>query len=302
MAYNGKKYRDPSAPLHEGAEAVCGGKESNVTGETPPRRSRLLRELSGGRGDRTPETPSGKPPVRGAASSADATPEGTSACAVLSVRPVGEGEWVEVILSLSAEEAGLLCAEDHAKADEGEAFYRVELLLTVEQYAALRPARGAVTSEKAASLLEAGRLSRAVRRGMNLLAGSSTSQKGLESKLISKGISRKSAADAAAYLAEEGYIRETDTAALRVEQGLCKGWGPRRIKEDLRAKGFSPEATEAALEALKGVDHTRRLVAVIRKKYPTIPTDPRGREKLIAALMRLGYDAATVKNALNRVK
>jgi hypothetical protein len=173
--------------------------------------------------------------------------DGSPACAILSVRPVGEGEWVEVILSVPAGETGILCAEDQVRLEK-DGGYRVDLHLTVEQYAALRPVRGGVTSEQAAALLEAGRLSAAIRRGMGLLAGSSSSQRGLESKLVTKGISRESASRAAAYLAEEGYIREADTATLRVEQGLRKGWGPRRIREDLRTKGFGPEAVALAYD------------------------------------------------------
>ena len=299
MAY-GKKYRHESAPLTEGADAVRGGREASAPEEIPVRRSRLLCEISDGepRRSRTKGTVSVEKREEPAPS---LEVDGSPACAILSVRPVGEGEWVGVILSVPAGETGVLCAEDQVRLEK-DGGYRVDLHLTVEQYAALRPVRGGVTSEQATALLEAGRLSAAIRRGMGLLAGSSSSQRGLESKLVTKGISRESASRAAAYLAEEGYIREADTATLRVEQGLRKGWGPRRIREDLRAKGFGQEAVEAAMESIADVDHTRRLGAVIRKKYATIPTDRREREKMIAALMRLGYDAATVRNALSRMK
>ena len=224
MAY-GKKYRHESAPLTEGADAVRGGRKASAPEEIPVRRSRLLCEISDGepRRSRTKGTVSVEKREEPAPSLAV---DGSPACAILSVRPVGEGEWVEVILSVPAGETGILCAEDQVRLEK-DGGYRVDLLLTVEQYAALRPVRGGVTSEQAAALLEAGRLSAAIRRGMGLLAGSSSSQRGLESKLVTKGISRESASRAAAYLAEEGYIREADTATLRVEQGLRKGWGQR---------------------------------------------------------------------------
>ena len=124
-----------------------------------------------------------------------------------------------------------------------------------------------VEAEKLAAVLEAGRLSDAIRRGVNHLSYSSPSQKGLEKKLMAAGVSRSSAARAAAYLAGEGLIREADTATLRAEQGLRKGWGPRRIREDLRAKGFAPDSVDAAMESLADVDFTARLVKILRKKW-----------------------------------
>ena len=55
------------------------------------------------------------------------------------------------------------------------------------------------------------------------------------------------ASAAAEYLTRKGYIHEDDTARVRVRQNLKKGWGPRRIREDLRAKGFGTDALEEAM-------------------------------------------------------
>ena len=83
-----------------------------------------------------------------------------------------------------------------------------------------------------------------------------------------------------------------------MEQGLRKGWGPRRIREDLRAKGYDASSIEEAMEAVAELDHVERLAAVIRKKYTAVPTDRRERDKMVAALLRLGYDGETVRDAL----
>ena len=120
-------------------------------------------------------------------------------------------------------------------------------------------------------------------------------------KLTAKGVDRDTAARATAYLAERGYIHEDDTATLRAEQDLRKGWGERRIREDLIAHGFTREAVEEAIESLSDVDWVENCAAVIRKKYGEIPEDKGERQKLMAAMMRLGYDADTVKAAARRI-
>ena len=123
----------------------------------------------------------------------------------------------------------------------------------------------------------------------------------LASKLVAKGVDREIATRAVAYLIERGYIREECTAVLRARQGLNKGWGERRIEEDLFAHGFTREAVEEAVAQLSDVDWEENCASVIRKKYREIPAERRELQKLVAAMMRLGYDADTVKAALRSI-
>ena len=109
---------------------------------------------------------------------------------------------------------------------------------------------------------------------------------------------RETAAAAVAYLAAKGYIHEDSTAALRAEQGLRKGWGERRIREDLCAHGFSREAVEEAMESLSDVDWAEACAAVLRKRYGEIPAERGQRQKLIAAMMRLGFEAEDIRTAM----
>ncbi len=205
--------------------------------------------------------------------------------AVLSIHPEGAGETVAVILSVPG---------------EGEP-ERLKLHLLVEQYAELGVRSGIVDDETADALLAAGHLCAAVKRGMNLLAYGDQSARRLVYKLTAKGVERAVAEAAVAYLSEKGYIHEDDTARRRAEQGVRKQWGPRRIREDLRANGFTPAAIDEALEALCDVDFEAACAAVIRKKYRVVPDDRAACQKLMAALMRLGYDSDTIRAALRRV-
>lgn len=208
-------------------------------------------------------------------------------CAVLSVIPAGEGETVTVVLALPD--------------PEGKRAQRVRFCLLVEQYAELGVKTGEIIPEEADALLDAGRLCGAIRRGMALLQYGDQSARRLAYKLTAKGVDRETATRAAAYLTEKGYIREDDTAALRAEQGIRKGWGERRIREDLIAHGFTREAVEEAMESLADTDWEETCAEAIRKKYGEIPEDRGERQKLMAAMMRLGYDTETVREAMRRI-
>ena len=204
--------------------------------------------------------------------------------AVLSITPEGEGETVSVVL---------------AEPDpDGGKPRRIKLYLLVEQYADLGVKVGRISIERFDLLVEAGKLCAAIRRGMGLLQYGDKSARRLAYKLTAKGIDRETAIAAAAYLSEKGYIREDDTARLRAEQGVRKGWGLRRICEDLRAQGFASEAIEEALDSLSEVDFTENCAAVIRKKYGDVPEERPARQKMVAALMRLGYDSEEIREAM----
>lgn len=210
--------------------------------------------------------------------------------AVLSVRPDADGASVTVVMAVPA----------FAPA-AGRSHEKLSLHLMVEQYADLNVRAGELTPEAADAILSAGKLCDAVRRGMAILQYGDQSERRLAFKLTAKGVDREIAALAAAYLSEKGYIREDDTARLRAEESLRKLRGPRRIREDLRALGFSSEAVDEAMEALSDVDFCENCAKLIRKKYRSVPNDRTERQKLIAAMMRQGYDADTVRHALQLV-
>ena len=208
-------------------------------------------------------------------------PASDSGCAILEIRPSGEGETVTLTLLQGGEQ--------------------VSVHLLVEQYADLRPREGSISEGEAEAILEAGHLCDAIRQGMRCLQYGDLSARRLTYKLSAKGVSREIAARAAEYLAEKGYIREESAAVSRAAQSVRKLWGPRRIREDLRANGFSPDAVEEAMESLAEVDFEENCAAVIRKKYRTLPDDRAARQKMTAALMRLGYDADIIRAAARRL-
>ena len=209
------------------------------------------------------------------------------ACAVLSVTPAGEGETVTVVMAMPSP-------------TEGKS-QRVSFRLLVEQYAELGVKAGEITPDFAEELLEAGRLCGAIRRGISMLGYGDQSARRLAYKLTAKGVDRDTATAAVAYLTAKGYIHEDSTATLRAEQGFRKGWGERRIREDLCAHGFTREAVEEAMEALADVDWEERCAAALRKRYGEIPAERGERQKLMAAMMRLGYEVEDIRAAMGGI-
>jgi SOS response regulatory protein OraA/RecX len=55
------------------------------------------------------------------------------------------------------------------------------------------------------------------------------------------------------------------------------------------------------MDSLAEVDWVENCAAAIRKKYCVIPEDRGARQKLMAAVLRLGYDSETIKDALRSV-
>ena len=227
---------------------------------------------------------------------------GVSAPTILSVAPEGEGETIVVVMVVPPGAAEEVPGVENSRRG-GQCARRVKLHLLVEQYAELRAEGislecGDIAEEHVARLMEAGALCSAICRGMAALQYGDRSARRLAAGLAAKGIDRETAEAAAAYLARKGYIREEDTAGRRVSADLRKGWGPRRIREDLRALGLEASAIDGAMEALSEVDFDEACAAVIRKKYGEIPKECGDRQKMTAALMRLGYDLEHVRGAM----
>lgn len=276
-------------------------------GGESPRRSRVTRLvdlLEGeGRGERPvprPSSPAGKDEDgRRGGKLTLVLGGGVSVPTILSVTPEGSGDMIAVSLAIPSRDIADTTEERTAPPPKPR---RVRICLLVEQYAELRSEGiclecGDISEEHAARLTDAGALCEAIRRGMAALQYGDRSARRLIHSLTAKGVTRERAEAAVAYLIRKGYIREEDAARHRAGCDLRKGWGPRRIREDLRAQGLESEAVEAAMEELSEVDFRENCARVIRKKYGKLPTDRGERQKMTAALIRLGYDSEHIRGA-----
>jgi len=101
-------------------------------------------------------------------------------------------------------------------------------------------------------------------------------------------------------LQEVGYINDTQFAAEYSASRLSRGMGARRIAMDLRMKGVDAETIDQTVssfdrdEVLSGAIRMARKAANGKKL-----TDRADRQKILAALLRRGYDYGTARQALD---
>ena len=175
----------------------------------------------------------------------------------------------------------------------------------MEQYAALKVQPGRLSAEEADRLEHAGRLCSAIRKAGELLGYGDMSARTLVRKLTARGIDRAVADEAADWLAARGMLRRV-RPRWRSAVAMPARVGTRRIRQDLLAHGYPSEA-DAALDALHDpedpayVDFDAVCRSVLRVKLgqdAALTADRAACGRLIAAMMRLGYDSDTVREAL----
>lgn len=211
------------------------------------------------------------------------------------------------ILSISARNGGEefliraeLC-EDIFDADPGREPGREirELSLLPDCYMELRPTRGVIEEARFLEIEDAALFSDAVRMGLRMLAFGSNTKRGLEMKLLQKGISRDAASRAVTYLAERGYISEEEDAVREAERNVLKMRGRNRIRAILYEKGYDGGAVSAAERYLDGVDFVEVCTRLIEKRYADKLEDPASRRRVAATLMRNGFSMSEIRAAVS---
>lgn len=95
-----------------------------------------------------------------------------------------------------------------------------------------------------------------------------------------------------------GYIDDASYATMKSASLGRRGYGARRIAQQLRADGIAEDDREQADAQVLSDRHAAADRFARRKRvgpYATAPLDPRQREKAIAAFLRAGHDHATAR-------
>lgn len=102
----------------------------------------------------------------------------------------------------------------------------------------------------------------------------------------------------AARFVDLGYIDDAGYAAMKSAALGRRGYGARRVEEELRAAGIA-EGDRGQAEAQVASDRWAAAERFARRKrigpYATAPLDPKQREKAIAAFLRAGHDYAVAR-------
>ena len=103
-------------------------------------------------------------------------------------------------------------------------------------------------------------------------------------------------------LVEDRYVDDARYAsAFAREKASLQGWGPIKIRFQLRSKGISDAVIAAALEEVepaRAADKLERLLAV---KARTLQGDPQFRLKLIKFGLSRGYEYEAVEEAVKKL-
>ena len=120
----------------------------------------------------------------------------------------------------------------------------------------------------------------------------------LQRRLIRGGAAEADAQAAADWLEDIGAVDDPAYAAAVVRDYGRRGYGPARIREELRRRGVPRELWEVALEELP--DNEDILDDLIRKRCRGDLSDPREVKRLSDGLLRRGFSWSQVKEALSR--
>lgn len=101
-------------------------------------------------------------------------------------------------------------------------------------------------------------------------------------------------------LISEGYLSDERFARLYVRELVnLKGYGKRRIKDELLRKGVDRELVSDILEESDIPES--RLLEIINKKYLRYLDTEKGVQKTVNALLRLGYSYGEIRDALREI-
>ena len=90
------------------------------------------------------------------------------------------------------------------------------------------------------------------------------------------------------------------SAFAREKSGL-QGWGPIKIRFQLRAKGISDSIITEALSEIDGTKARTRLEKLLENKWRSLSDDPQGRLKLIKFALSRGYDYEDTEPLIKRI-
>ncbi|MBR6114107.1 MAG: regulatory protein RecX [Oscillospiraceae bacterium] len=137
------------------------------------------------------------------------------------------------------------------------------------------------------------------KRALSLLEKRDYSRKMLIDKLTEKGATEAEAGEVADWLCELGVVDDSRYAALVARHYAAKGYGERRVREELYRRGISRELWDEAMEELPEPDETVSRLLKARLRGRSAPEDIQRAQNY---LLRRGYSREEVRAAIERCK
>ena len=148
-------------------------------------------------------------------------------------------------------------------------------------------------------ITNASRLERAKLRAMRIISARPMSCRELYDRLVEKGESERDAAACVEYLLGLRFLNDADYAAMTVRHYAARGYGRRRIRDELYRRKVPRELWDEAVEQLPEQDG--ELDRLLEKRLRgTDPDDRAAIQKATAALARRGFGWQEIKEAIER--
>jgi regulatory protein len=121
--------------------------------------------------------------------------------------------------------------------------------------------------------------------------------------LEGKHVDPAAIAAAIAQLRDQGYLDDARYAQrFAQDRRELDGWGAERIERRLLAAGVDSHLVEAVLAQRADGDELGAAVALLRRRFPTPPTDDRERNRALGVLVRKGYETELAHEAILAVE
>jgi regulatory protein len=135
-------------------------------------------------------------------------------------------------------------------------------------------------------------------RAVSLLAQREYSRQALQEKLVSENASPEQVEQALAQLEAKGLVDDTRVAETLVNRRAGKLGG---MRQELQAKGVSPELVAETMAGLKDSELARAL-AIWQKKFGHVATDAATRNRQARFLATRGFSSDVVKQVVAGVE
>lgn len=158
---------------------------------------------------------------------------------------------------------------------------------------------GRELTEEEAAALTAGLRSRQMReRALELLSRKPQSRRELTRKLNEWGAGPEEADAVCDRMEELGYLNEAAYAARIVEVYSARGFGEKKLRDELYRRGVPREEWDEALARVG--DATQAIDDFLQKKLTGWTGDRKQLQKVTAALARRGFSWSDIRDALAR--
>ena len=155
-----------------------------------------------------------------------------------------------------------------------------------------------LSGEEARALLDSVRRSGLKEKTIQLLARKPQSRREVERKLGQWEASGEESAAICDRMEELGFLNDAEYAARVARHYSTKGYGARKLRDELYRRGVPRELWQDALAQVE--DHSDAIDAFVAKKLAGKAVDRKELKKVSDALARRGYSWSEISQALDR--